>query len=210
MTDPFVGQLAFVRVYSGHLQTGDQVLNARTGNTERIGRLLKMHANKREEMKELFAGDIAAVVGLRNVVTGDTICDPKAPDRARGHAVPRAGHRRGHRARRPRPTRTSSALALGKLTQEDPTFRVHTDPETGQTIISGMGELHLEIIVDRLVREFKVGANGGQAAGRLPRDDQAGGAAARAGSSSRPAGAASTGTSRSASSPSATAATTSS
>jgi elongation factor G len=160
-TDPFVGQLAYVRAYSGHLSTGDQALNARTGNSERIGRLLKMHANKREEIKELFAGDIAAVVGLRHVVTGDTICDPRSPIVLEAMQFPDPVI---DVAIEPKTKADQDRLGavLAKLTQEDPTFRVHTNPETGQTIISGMGELHLEIIVDRLVREFKVGASVGK------------------------------------------------
>jgi elongation factor G len=161
MTDPFVGQLTFVRIYSGKLNSGDQVLNASRGNTERIGRLLKMHANKREEIKESYAGDIAAVVGLRNVATGDTICAPRSPIVLEAMQFPEPVI---DVAIEPKTKADQDKLgtALGKLTQEDPTFRVHTDQETGQTIISGMGELHLEIIVDRLVREFKVQANVGR------------------------------------------------
>ncbi len=161
MTDPFVGQLAFVRVYSGHVATGDQVLNVRTGHAERLGRILKMHANKREEIKELFAGDIAAVVGLRNVVTGDTLADPKHPIVLEAMQFPEPVI---DVAIEPRTKADQDRLGavLDKLTQEDPTFRVHTNPETGQTIISGMGELHLEVIVDRLVREFKVNAKVGK------------------------------------------------
>ena len=157
MTDPFVGQLTFLRVYSGHVSTGDQVLNARTGNTERVGRLLKMHANKREEIKEVYAGDIVAVVGLRNVATGDTICNPKQPIVLEAMQFPEPVI---DVAIEPKTKADQDRLgmALAKLAQEDPTFRVHTDSETRQTIISGMGELHLEIIVDRLVREFKVEA----------------------------------------------------
>jgi elongation factor G len=161
MTDPFVGQLTFVRIYSGRLLSGDQVLNASRGNTERIGRLLKMHANKREEIKESYAGDIAAVVGLRNVATGDTICAPRSPIVLEAMQFPEPVI---DVAIEPKTKADQDKLgtALGKLTQEDPTFRVHTDQETGQTIISGMGELHLEIIVDRLLREFKVQANVGR------------------------------------------------
>ena len=157
MTDPFVGQLTYLRVYSGRLSTGDQALNASRGNTERIGRLLKMHANKREEIKEVFAGDICAVVGLRNVATGDTICDPKAAIVLEAMQFPEPVIDVAIEPKT-KADQDKLGMALGKLTQEDPTFRVHTDAETGQTIISGMGELHLEIIVDRLVREFKVGA----------------------------------------------------
>ena len=157
MTDPFVGQLTYLRVYSGQLKSGDQVLNASRGNVERIGRLLKMHANKREEIKEVYAGDIVAVVGLRNVATGDTICNPKHPIVLEAMQFPEPVI---DVAIEPKTKADQDRLgqALAKLTQEDPTFRVHTDQDTGQTIISGMGELHLEIIVDRLVREFKVGA----------------------------------------------------
>lgn len=161
MNDPFVGQLTYLRVYSGHLQTGDQVLNASRGNTERIGRLLKMHANKREEIKEVYSGDICAAVGLRNVLTGDSICDPKAPIVLEAMQFPEpvisVAIEPASRA-----DQDKLGYALQKLAQEDPTFRVHTDPESGQTIISGMGELHLEIIVDRLIREFKVGAKVGR------------------------------------------------
>jgi elongation factor G len=160
-TDPFVGQLTFMRVYSGHIMTGDQVLNVRTGSSERIGRLLKMHANKREEIKELFAGDIAAVVGLRNVVTGDTICNPKAPIVLEAMQFPEPVIDVAIEPKT-KADQDRLGLVLAKLTQEDPTFKVHTNPETGQTIISGMGELHLEIIVDRLVREFNVGASVGK------------------------------------------------
>ena len=157
MTDPFVGQLTFLRFYSGQVSTGDQVFNARTGNTERIGRLLKMHANKREEIKEVYAGDIVAVVGLRNVATGDTICSPKRPIVLEAIQFPEPVI---DVAIEPttKADQDKLGMALAKLAQEDPTFRVHTDSETGQTIISGMGELHLEIIVDRLVREFRVEA----------------------------------------------------
>ncbi len=161
MTDPFVGQLAFFRVYSGHLDAGSPVFNSTKETNERVGRLLKMHANKREEIKEVWAGDIAAAVGLKNVTTGDTICD-------RGSIVVLES------MKFPEPVITLSiepktkadqekmGMALAKLMQEDPTFRVTTDKETNQTIIAGMGELHLEIIVDRMVREFNVGANVGK------------------------------------------------
>jgi elongation factor G len=161
MTDPFVGQLAFFRVYSGHIESGSAVLNATKNKNERVGRLLKMHANKREEISEVWAGDIAAAVGLRNVVTGDTICDPKHPITLEAMNFPEPVISLSIEPK----TKTDQeklGTALGKLMQEDPTFRVHTDVETGQTQISGMGELHLEIIVDRLVREFNVGANVGK------------------------------------------------
>ncbi len=161
MTDSFVGQLAFIRVYSGSLSTGTQVINAATGKKERIGRLLKMHADKREEISEVNAGDICAVVGLRNAGTGDTICDPKHPIILEAMHFPEPVI---SVVIEPKTTADQSSLAgaLKKLTQEDPTFRVSTDEETGQTIISGMGELHLEIIIDRLLREFKIAANVGR------------------------------------------------
>ena len=161
MTDPFVGQLAFVRVYSGHLETGQTVVNAGSGRSERIGRLLKMHANKREEISEVWAGDICAAVGLRNVATGDTICDRKRPILLESMQFPEPVI---SVAIEPKTTADEEKLtqALAKLTHEDPTFHVATDPETGQSIISGRGELHLEIIVDRLTRDFRVGANVGR------------------------------------------------
>jgi len=161
MTDPFVGQLTYLRVYSGQLKSGDQVFNSGRGNTERIGRLLKMHANKREEIKEVFCGDIVAVVGLRNVNTGDTLCSQQQPIILEAMQFPEPVI---DVAIEPKTKLDQDKLGavLGKLTQEDPTFRVRTDPDTGQTIISGMGELHLEIIVDRLVREFKLGATVGR------------------------------------------------
>jgi elongation factor G len=160
MTDPYVGQLSFIRIYSGAVKTGSTVVNAATGKSERLGRLLKMHANKREEISEVYAGDICAVVGLRNAATGDTICDPVRPIVLEAMHFPEPVI---SVAIEPRTTADEQKLgqALGKLTNEDPTFRVHTDEETGQTIISGMGELHLEIIVDRLMREFSIGANVG-------------------------------------------------
>jgi elongation factor G len=161
MTDPFVGQLIFIRVYSGQLKTGDSVLNPRTGRTERIGRLLKMHANKREEIQEILAGDICACVGLKNIVTGDTICNERHPIVLESSTFPAPVI---HVAVEPK-TKTDQekmGMALAKLAQEDPTFKVHTDPDSGQTIISGMGELHLEIIVDRMMREYKVEANVGK------------------------------------------------
>jgi len=161
MTDPFVGQLAFFRVYSGSLNSGDTVLNSTKGMKERIGRLLKMHANKREEIDAVYAGDIAAAVGLRNVVTGDTICDLKAPVVLESIHFPAPVIAL---AVEPKTKVDQEKLgqALAKLMQEDPTFKVETDRDTGQTKISGMGELHLEILVDRLQREFNVGANVGK------------------------------------------------
>ena len=161
MTDPFVGQLAFIRVYSGCMKTGDTVLNSTKGQRERIGRLLKMHANKREEIKEVYAGDIAAAVGLKNVTTGDTICDPDNPVVLESISFPAPVI---SLAVEPKSKGDQEKLSSGlaKLMQEDPTFKVETDKDTGQTKISGMGELHLEILVDRLKREFSVEANVGK------------------------------------------------
>ena len=161
MTDPYVGQLAFLRVYSGSLQTGSTIFNSRKDRKERIGRLLKMHADKREEIKEIFAGDICAAVGLKNVSTGDTISDPDHPIILEAVDFPAPVI---SVAIEPKTKADQEKMGVGlqKLTQEDPTFRVHTDPDTGQTLISGMGELHLEILVDRLLREFSVGANVGR------------------------------------------------
>jgi elongation factor G len=161
MADPFVGQLTFIRVYSGQLKTGDSVQNVRTTKTERIGRLLKMHANKREEISEILAGDICAAVGLRNVSTGDTICDEDHPIALESitFAVPVISVAVEPKTKA---DQEKMGMALARLAQEDPTFKVHTDPDSGQTIISGMGELHLEIIVDRMMREYKVEANVGK------------------------------------------------
>jgi elongation factor G len=161
MADPFVGQLIFIRVYSGQLKTGDSVQNVRTTKTERIGRLLKMHANKREEISEILAGDICAAVGLKNVSTGDTICDEDHPIALESitFAVPVISVAVEPKTKA---DQEKMGMALSKLAQEDPTFKVHTDPDSGQTIISGMGELHLEIIVDRMMREYKVEANVGK------------------------------------------------
>ena len=161
MTDPFVGQLSFIRVYSGVLSSGDTVYTSVRGRKERIGRLLQMHANERQEIKEVRAGDIAAVVGLKDVITGETICDAKKiivlermefPDPVISQAV----------EPKTKVDQEKMGVALGRLAQEDPSFRVHTDEESGQTIISGMGELHLEIIVDRMKREFGVEASVGK------------------------------------------------
>ena len=161
MTDPYVGQLAYFRVYSGHVESGSAVYNANTGRKERIGRLLKMHANKREEIKEVWAGDIAAAVGLKDVTTGHTLCDMAAPVLLETITFPEPVIAVSIEPKT-KADQEKLAMALAKLQQEDPTFRVHTDQETGQTLISGMGELHLEIITDRLVREFNVGANVGR------------------------------------------------
>lgn len=161
MTDPFVGQLTFLRVYSGVMAAGSYVYNSTKGTKERVGRLLKMHANKREDIKEVSAGDIAAAVGLKSTLTGDTLCDEKKPVILEAMDFPEPVI---SVAIEPKTKADQERLgqSLGKLTQEDPSFRVTTNEETGQTIISGMGELHLEIIVDRLLREFKVGANVGK------------------------------------------------
>jgi elongation factor G len=161
MTDPFVGQLIFFRVYSGVVNSGDTVFNPVKGKKERIGRILQMHANERKEIKEVRAGDIAAAVGLREATTGDTLCDPdkviilermEFPEPVISQAV----------EPKTKADQEKMGVALGRLAQEDPSFRVHTDEESGQTIISGMGELHLEIIVDRMRREFNVEANVGK------------------------------------------------
>ncbi len=161
MTDPFVGQLTFLRVYSGVMEAGSYVYNSTKGTKERIGRLLKMHANKREDIKEVSAGDIAAAVGLKTTLTGDTLCDDKNPIILEAMEFPEPVI---SVAIEPKTKADQEKLgqSLGKLMQEDPSFRVTTNEETGQTLISGMGELHLEIIVDRLLREFKVGANVGK------------------------------------------------
>jgi elongation factor G len=160
MTDPFVGQLTFVRVYSGVLNSGETVLNTVRGKKERIGRILQMHANEREEIKEVRAGDIAACVGLKEVTTGETLCDPSAPIILERMEFPEPVI---HVAVEPKTKsdQEKMGIALSRLAQEDPSFRVRTDEESGQTIISGMGELHLEIIVDRMKREFNVEANVG-------------------------------------------------
>jgi elongation factor G len=161
MTDPFVGQLTFIRVYSGVLSAGSYVYNSTKDIKERVGRLLKMHANKREEIKEISAGDIAAVVGLKSTLTGDTLCDEKNPVILESIEFPEPVMAV---AIEPKTKADQEKLSqsLAKLAQEDPSFRVSFNEDTGQTIISGMGELHLEIIVDRLLREFKVGANVGK------------------------------------------------
>jgi elongation factor G len=161
MTDPYVGQLAFFRVYSGTLKSGDSVYNVAKRRRERIGRLLRMHANKREEIQEILAGDICAAVGLKTVSTGDTICDDQHPIVLESIEFPTPVIQLAVEPKT-KADQEKMGLAIQKLAQEDPTFRVNTDPETGQTILSGMGELHLEIIVDRMMREFGVGANVGK------------------------------------------------
>jgi len=160
MADPFVGKLAFFRVYSGTLNAGSYVLNATKNKKERVGRILQMHANKREELDKVYSGDIAAAVGFKTTTTGDTICDEQHPVILESMVFPEPVI---ELAIEPKTKASQGKLgeSLAKLAEEDPTFRAHTDPETGQTIIAGMGELHLEIIVDRLLREFKVEANVG-------------------------------------------------
>ena len=160
MTDPYVGRLSFFRVYSGTLTTGSSVLNATKGKRERMGRILQMHANHREDIESVYSGDIAAVVGLKNTTTGDTLCDEKHPIVLESMEFPEPVIRVAIEPKT-KAGQEKMGVALAKLAEEDPTFRTYTDEETGQTIIAGMGELHLEIIVDRLLREFKVEANVG-------------------------------------------------
>ena len=161
MTDPFVGQLCFMRVYSGRLATGDTIYNAAKGKRERVGRLVKMHANKREEIQEILAGDICAVVGLKMAQTGDTICDEKNPVLLESIDFPEPVIQLAVEPKT-KADQEKLGMAIQKLVNEDPTLRVNTDKETGQTILAGMGELHLEIIVDRMKREFNVEANVGK------------------------------------------------
>src|SRR5881396_1642889 len=161
MSDPYVGKLTYIRVYSGQVNAGDRVLNTTTGKTERVGRILQMHANHREEREQIGAGEIAATVGLKNTTTGDTLATDTAPIRLESMDFPEPVI---SVAIEPKTKGDQDKLGAGlqRLTEEDPTFRVRTDEETGQTLISGMGELHLEIIVDRLTREFNVDANVGR------------------------------------------------
>ena len=159
-TDPFVGTLTFIRCYSGVLEAGTTVLNSVKDRKERVGRIVQMHANSREEIKEVLAGDIAACIGLKDVVTGETLCDQAHPIVLERMEFPEPVIAVAVEPKT-KADQEKMGMALGKLAQEDPSFRVHTDEETGQTIISGMGELHLEIIVDRMKREFKVEANVG-------------------------------------------------
>ncbi|MEW6663237.1 MAG: elongation factor G [Bacillota bacterium] len=161
MADPFVGKLTFFRVYSGSLKTGSYIYNSTKNKRERIGRILQMHANHREEVQGVSTGDIAAAVGLKDTTTGDTLCDEAHPIILESMQFPQPVISVAIEPKT-KQDQEKMSLALGKLMEEDPTFRVHTDPETGQTLISGMGELHLEIIVDRLLREFKVDANVGR------------------------------------------------
>ena len=160
MTDPYVGRLSFFRVYSGHLTTGSSVLNSTKNVKERIGRILQMHANHREDIEEVYSGDIEAAVGLKNTTTGDTLCDEKHPIILESMEFPEPVIRVAIEPKT-KAGQEKMTMALIKLAEEDPTFKTYTDEETGQTIIAGMGELHLEIIVDRLLREFKVEANVG-------------------------------------------------
>ena len=161
MTDPYVGRLSFMRVYSGTLSTGSSVLNSTKGHRERIGRILLMHANHREDLDQVYTGDIAAAVGLKNTTTGDTLCEDKHPIILESMEFPEPVIRVAIEPKT-RAGQEKMGIALAKLAEEDPTFKTYTDEETGQTIIAGMGELHLEIIVDRLLREFKVEANVGK------------------------------------------------
>ena len=161
MTDPYVGRLSFFRVYSGTLETGASVLNSTKGNRERVGRILQMHANHREDLEKVYSGDIAAAVGLKNTTTGDTLCDEKHPVILESMEFPEPVIRVAIEPKT-KAGQEKMGIALSKLAEEDPTFKSYTDEETGQTIIAGMGELHLEIIVDRLLREFKVEANVGK------------------------------------------------
>ncbi len=161
LTDPYVGHLTFLRVYSGVLKSGGSVLNAAKGTKERIGRLLKMHANKREEIDEAYAGDIVAAVGLRHTTTGDTLCDERQPITLEQLWIPQPVIDIAIEPKT-KADQDKLGMALSRIAAEDPSFRVQTEPETGETIISGMGELHLEIIVDRLIREFKVDARMGR------------------------------------------------
>ena len=155
-----MGRLSYVRVYSGHVSTRSSVLNSTKRQKERIGRIVQMHANHREDIEEIYAGDIAAVVGLKNSTTGDTLCDEKAPIILESMNFPEPVIRVAIEPKT-KAGQEKMGIALMKLAEEDPTFKTYTDEETGQTIIAGMGELHLEIIVDRLLREFKVEANVG-------------------------------------------------
>ena len=161
MADPYVGKLTYFRVYSGHLEAGGRVLNVSTGRTERIGRILMMHANEREELTEVYAGDIAAAVGIKQVVTGDTLAAVDKPIKLETITFPEPVIKVAIEPKT-KADQEKMSVALGRLAEEDPTFRVQTNEETGQTEISGMGELHLEVLVDRMMREFKVEANVGR------------------------------------------------
>src|SRR5260370_6502265 len=156
--DPYVGKLTYFRVYSGRLQAGARVLNVSTGRTERIGRILMMHANEREEVEEVYAGDIAAAVGIKQVMTGDTLAAPDAPIQLEKIVFPEPVIKVAVEPKT-KADQEKMSIALGRLAEEDPTFQVRTNEESGQTEISGMGELHLEVLVDRMRREFGVYAN---------------------------------------------------
>ena len=160
INDPF-GKLSFIRIYSGSLKTGDTILNPRSGKTERVGRLVKMHANKREDITEIYAGDICAAVGLKDVKTGDTLCTPQHPVALSAITFPEPVISVAIEPKT-KADQEKMGMALARLSDEDPTFKVRTDHDSGQTIISGMGELHLEILVDRMKREHKVEANVGE------------------------------------------------
>jgi elongation factor G len=160
-TDPFVGHLAFFRVYSGSLKAGSYVLNSAKGKKERVGRVLEMHANHREEIEQVYAGDIGAIVGLKDTYTGDTLCDPDHPILLETISFPEPVIEVKIEPKT-KADQDKMGIALQRLAEEDPTFRVHTDPESGETLIAGMGELHLDVIVDRMIREFKVAANVGK------------------------------------------------
>ena len=161
MADPFVGKLTYFRVYSGHLEAGGRVLNVSSGKTERVGRILMMHANDREELHEVYAGDIAAGVGIKQIVTGDTLAAPDAPVKLEQIVFPEPVIKVAVEPKT-KSDQEKMSVALGRLAEEDPTFQVQTNEETGQTEISGMGELHLEVLVDRMRREFSVEANVGK------------------------------------------------
>ena len=161
MADPFVGKLTYFRVYSGKLEAGARVLNVSTGKTERIGRILMMHANDREDVQEVYAGDIAAAVGIKQVVTGDTLAAPDKPIKLESMVFPEPVIKVAIEPKT-KVDQEKMSVALGRLAEEDPTFQVATNEETGQTEISGMGELHLEVLVDRMLREYKVDANVGR------------------------------------------------
>ena len=161
MTDPFVGKLCYFRVYSGSINAGETVYNSTRGKRERLGRILMMHANTRQDIDACYTGDIAAAIGVKNTTTGDTFCDEKNPIILESMEFPEPVIRVAIEPKT-RAGQEKMGIALAKLAEEDPTFRAYTDEETGQTIIAGMGELHLDIIVERLLREFKVEANIGK------------------------------------------------
>ena len=161
MADPYVGKLTYFRVYSGELEAGARILNVTTGRTERIGRILMMHANEREEVEEVYAGDIAAAVGIKQVATGDTLAAPDKPIKLETIEFPEPVIKVAIEPKT-KADQEKMSTALGRLAEEDPTFQVRTNEETGQTEISGMGELHLEVLVDRMLREYKVDANVGR------------------------------------------------